>query len=211
MSLGLGHEEPAHEEPASKEPASGDTPDGGDGGDGGDGAGTTMDDWPVERLRAEAWAAAVGDRPVLERIRLVAQSHAYHDLDQPGEVRRQWAGVALLANRRMRNGERVSPTADLQLDFMLRTWGIDRFGAQDDCPDWNPGILASDTLDALAYSPSEARDLAGDWRRLPADRIRELRRHKNLTGHLDVLVRHLPAGPVREQLLRWVEAREQLP
>ncbi|WP_181923937.1 hypothetical protein [Streptomyces inhibens] len=45
--------------------------------------------------------------------------------------------------------------------------------------------MASETLAALDLSPSQASALAGRWRDLAIEQIRELRRHKNLTAHLD--------------------------
>jgi hypothetical protein len=49
------------------------------------------------------------------------------------------------------------------------------------------------------------------WRDLPTEQIGELRRHKNLTAHLDRLVGCLQAGPVKERLTTWLGVREQLP
>lgn len=60
-------------------------------------------------------------------------------------------------------------------------------------------------------TPSEVRALARNWRDLPLDRIRELRRHKDLTAHLERLIGHLKPGPTRDRLLRWIEVRCLLP
>ncbi|GAA3623737.1 hypothetical protein GCM10022419_131720 [Nonomuraea rosea] len=49
----------------------------------------------------------------------------------------------------------------------------------------------------------EAAGLAKGWRDLPIEQIRELRRHKNLTAHLETLVGYLAHGPVRERLVTW--------
>ncbi|MFJ8085383.1 hypothetical protein ACIQ6Y_32975 [Streptomyces sp. NPDC096205] len=45
-------------------------------------------------------------------------------------------------------------------DFMLRMWMIDQLGPDDGDRDWCPEALASDTLDALTFSPAQAADLA---------------------------------------------------
>ncbi|MFI1467125.1 hypothetical protein [Streptomyces wuyuanensis] len=71
--------------------------------------------------------------------------------------------------------------------------------------------MGADTLAALAMSPSEAAALATDWRALPIEQIRELRRHKNLTAHLERLIGRLRPGPTRDRLLPWIEARRLLP
>jgi hypothetical protein len=94
---------------------------------------------------------------------------------------------------------------------MLRMWVIDRLGPDDTDPDLSPEALASDTLEALTFSPSQAAGLAEGRRDLPIEQIRELRWHKNLTGHLKSLVGYLAPGPVREQLITWTATRQLLP
>ncbi|WP_369021326.1 hypothetical protein ABZ326_33290 [Streptomyces californicus] len=98
-----------------------------------------------------------------------------------------------------------------QQDFMLRMWVIDRLGPDDTDPDWSPEALASDTLDALSFTPPQAAALAEGWRDLPTGQIRELRRHRNLTAHLESLVGYLAPGPVRERLVTWTATRPLLP
>ena len=146
----------------------------------------------------------------LEAARLVAQQRALHDCHAP-ELRRQWAKLSLLANRRMLDDTPSSAARVASQDFMLRTWVIDRLGPGGTDPDWSPEALASDTLAALSLTPTQAAGLAAHWRGLPLERIRELRRHKNLTAHLVSLVRHLAPGPVRERLVTWTETRTLLP
>ncbi|WP_328875944.1 hypothetical protein OHT76_40940 [Streptomyces sp. NBC_00287] len=146
--------------------------------------------WPDERL---------------EVIRVVAQGHAY-DAELPEEVRRQWAWLSVLANRRM-SGD-GSGGREAHQEFMLRMWVIDTLGPD---PEWSPITLAADTLSALSLTPSEARSLARNWRDLPIDEIRKLRRHKNLTAHLERLISHLQPGPTRDRLLLWTEVRRLLP
>jgi hypothetical protein len=90
-------------------------------------------------------------------------------------------------------------------------WVIDRLGSDGTDPDWSPEALASDTLHALTFTPGQAADLAEGWRDLPIEQIRELRRHKNLTAHLESLVGYLAPGPDRERLVAWTTTRHLLP
>lgn len=146
----------------------------------------------------------------LEAARLVAQQQAYSDC-RSQEIRRQWAKLSLLANRRMFDATPWSAARVASQEFMLRTWVIDRLGPDATDPDWSPEALASDTLAALSLTPTQAAGLAAHWRGLAIEQIRELRRHKNLTAHLVVLVGHLAPGPVRERLVAWTETRTLLP
>ena len=164
--------------------------------------------WPVERLQAFAMdAQSWGD---LESVRLVAQQHAY-DSDQPSGTRRRWAELSLLANQRMHSDGPRCSAREIQQELMLRMWVIDHLGPEEEDPNWSPDRLASDTLDALALTPSEAEALASNWRELPIEQIRELRQHKNLTLHLDSLIRYLRPSSQRDQLLLWTETRILLP
>lgn len=169
---------------------------------GAEGSGHDLSTWTLERLWA--YALETDDAP-LEAVRVVAQGHAY-DAGRPEEERREWAALSLLANRRMGDGGSRGRTA--HQDFMLRMWVIDTLGPH---PEWSPNTLATDTLGALTLSPTEARTLAPNWRDLPIDRIRELRRHKNLTAHVERLISHLQPGPSRDLLLPWIEVRRLLP
>jgi len=96
-------------------------------------------------------------------------------------------------------------------NFRLRTWIIDDLGPDPADPDWDPDVLAADTLAELSLDPAEAHALAQRWRELPHDRIGELRRQKNLTAHLATLVHHVRPGRVRDTLVRWTEVRRHLP
>jgi hypothetical protein len=148
----------------------------------------------------------------LEVARVVAQGHAYNT-GHRREVRRQWAKLSLLANRRMLDSaEGFSARARVaQQDFMLRTWVINQLGPDRTDHDWSPEGLAADTLDTLVCTPTQAAALAEGWRGLPVERIRELRWHKNLTAHLESLIGHLAPGPVRERLAVWNATRLLLP
>ncbi|MDP9947285.1 MULTISPECIES: hypothetical protein [Streptomyces] len=146
----------------------------------------------------------------LETARVAAQGQAYNS-SHPQEARRQWAKLALLANRRMLDHVEGHPARVAQQDFMLRMWVIDRLGPDDTDPDWSPEALASDTLDALSFTPPQAAALAEGWRDLLTGQIRELRRHRNLTAHLESLVGYLAPGPVRERLVTWTATRPLLP
>ncbi|MFD8584395.1 hypothetical protein ACFV2A_16020 [Streptomyces californicus] len=146
----------------------------------------------------------------LETARVAAQGQAYNS-SHPQEARRQWAKLALLANRRMLDHVEGHPARVAQQDFMLRMWVIDRLGPDDTDPDWSPEALASDTLDALSFTPPQAAALAEGWRDLLTGQIRELRRHRNLTAHLKSLLGYLAPGPVRERLVTWTATRPLLP
>lgn len=163
--------------------------------------------WTFDELRTFVDGARGQD---LEAARLVAQQQAFNDA-HAREIRRQWAKLSLLANRRMLDDTPWSAARVAAQDFMLRTWVIDRLGPDETDPDWSPEALASDTLAALDLTPTQAAGLAARWRGLPIERIRELRRHKNLTAHLVNLVGHLARGPVRERLVTWTETRTLLP
>lgn len=163
--------------------------------------------WPIERLQAFTTDAGCQQ---LEAVRVVAQEHAYGS-DRPREVRRQWAKLSLLANRRMHGDGPGDRARAVQQDFMLRMWVIDHLGSDDKDPDWSPEKLAADTLDALALTPPHARALTSSRHELPIEQIRELRRHKNLTAHLERLINHLHPGSTRDQLLLWAETRRLLP
>ncbi|WP_253266338.1 hypothetical protein [Streptomyces sp. 6-11-2] len=146
----------------------------------------------------------------LETARVAAQGHAYNS-GHSQETRRQWAKLSLLANRRMLDNAEGPSARVAHQDFTLRMWVIDRLGPDDTDPDWSPEALASDTLDALTFTHTQAAGLAEGWRDLPIEQIRELRRHKNLTAHLDSLVGYLEPGPVRGRLVAWTAIRQHLP
>ncbi len=163
--------------------------------------------WSIEDIEAHTAALARGQE--LERVRVVAQTHVYRS-SQPREVRLRWAKLALLANTRFHGDE---PRAQARMrcqEFGLRTWVIEHLGTDAD-PDWNPEALAEDTLAALSLPPGPAEAAAANWRELPTEQIALLRRHKNLTGHVDRLIPHLPPGHARDQLHVWSEARKHLP
>lgn len=163
--------------------------------------------WTIERLQLFAEGAHGGE---LEAVRVVAQGHAY-GADETREIRKQWAKLSLQVNQRLRGDGPWEHARVAQHDFMLRAWVIDQLGPDDGDHDWSPEALASDTLAALALIPAEARALGDHWRDLEVEEMGELRRHKNLTAHLDGLVDDLEPGPVRDQLLAWTETRRHLP
>ena len=153
----------------------------------------------------------------LETARLAALGHA-HNSSHPQETRRQWAKLSLFANRRMLStgkghayARRATAARVAHHEFMLRMWVIERLGPDDTDPDWNPEALASDTLDALSFTPAQAAALSDGWRDLAIEQIRELRWHKNLTAHVERLVGYLAPGPVHDQLLTWPATRQFLP
>ncbi|MEU2132354.1 hypothetical protein ACFXPY_36905 [Streptomyces sp. NPDC059153] len=163
--------------------------------------------WTIERLQSFAEEAQGQE---LEAVRVIAQGHAYH-ADEPCEARQQWAKLSLQANQRLHGDGLWDRARETHQNFMLRMWVIDHLGPDDKDHDWNPETLAADTVTALALTSAEARALADHWRDLAVEQIGELRRHKNLTAHLDRLVNHLQPSPVRDQLLAWTETRQHLP
>ncbi len=163
--------------------------------------------WTIERLQLFAEDAQGQE---LEAVRVVAQSHAYR-ADEPHEARQQWAKLSLQANQRLHGDGPWDRARAAQQNFMLRMWMIEQLGPDDEDHDWSPETLAADTIAALALTPAEARALADHWRGLAVEQIGELRRHKNLTAHLDRLVNHLQPSPVRDQLLAWTVTRQHLP
>ncbi|MFI8369987.1 hypothetical protein [Streptomyces sp. NPDC085466] len=88
---------------------------------------------------------------------------------------------------------------------------IEHLGPENDGSGWKAEALGADSLAALALSPSEASTFATDWRELRLEEIRELRRHKNLTAHLDRLIGPLKPGPTRDRLLLRIDTRALLP
>ncbi|MEX2985622.1 hypothetical protein [Streptomyces sp. C36] len=163
--------------------------------------------WPMERL----WAFALeAQGQELEAARVIAQAHADR-CEELQETRRQWAKLSLQINQLLPSDTHWGRARLAQQNFMLRMRVIDQLGPDDEDQDWNPERLAVDTAAVLTLAPSDARALAGHWRSLGIDQIGELRRHKNLTAHLDRLVKHLRPSPTRDQLLVWAEIRRHLP
>lgn len=169
--------------------------------------GPDLSTWTFDQLQAFVHDAC-GQQ--LETARVAAQVQAYNS-SNPQEVRRRWAKLSLLANRRMLDFAEGPSARVAQQDFMLRMWVIDRLGPDDTDSDWSPEALASDTLDTLTFTPTQAAGLAEGRRDLSIEKIRELRWHKNLTAHLDRLVGYLAPGPVSEQLVTWTATRPLLP
>ncbi|RSO10017.1 hypothetical protein DMH26_00210 [Streptomyces sp. WAC 05379] len=172
-----------------------------------EGPGRDLSTWTLDQLQTFIHDAH-GQQ--LETARVVAQGQAYNS-SHAQEARRQWAKLSLLANRRMLDNAEGRHGRVAQQDFMLRMWVIHQLGPDDTDPDWSPEALASDTLNALTFSPPQAAGLAEGWRDLPIEQIRDLRWHKNLTAHLESLVGHLAPGPVRGQLVAWTTTRPLLP
>ncbi|SEL25913.1 hypothetical protein [Streptacidiphilus jiangxiensis] len=162
--------------------------------------------WTLDRLEAFTITQQGHE---LERIRVVAQSQAYRS-DEPRHVRLRWAKLSLNANARLPGDTPWSLARKTRQNFALRTWIIDHLGPDTDS-DWDPEVLAADTLEALALEPDQATTLSASRRDLPTEQISELRRHKNKTAHLDRLLGFLPPGPDKVRLTAWAEARKHLP
>ena len=165
-----------------------------------------FDSWTIERL--ETFAATQHGED-LEQIRVIAQSHVYCS-DEPRHVRLRWAKLSLCANERLHGDDPWDHARMASQAFALRTWVIEHLGSSAD-PDWDPEILAADTLAALTVDPTDARKMSSGWRDLPIEQIGELRRQKNLTAHLDMLVDKLQPGPIKDRLVVWAEVRKLLP
>lgn len=162
--------------------------------------------WSIECLEASA-AGQQGQH--LEQIRVVAQSHAYRS-DEDRQVRLRWAKLALNASERLPGDSAWDRARKARQNFALRAWIIGHLGPDDD-PDWNPDSLATDTLAAITVDPGLAVALSANWRDLPIEQISELRRHKEMTAHLERLMDLLSAGPTKDHLNLWMEARRHLP
>lgn len=145
----------------------------------------------------------------LERVRVLAQLRAYRS-DESRDVRRRWAKLSLTANAQLHGDDPWDRARQGNQNFTLRTWIIEHLGPGED-PDWDPEALAADTLAVLSLNANQAATVSAKWRDLPIDQISELRRHKNLTAHLDGLVGYLQPGPTKDRLLAWLGVRAQLP
>jgi hypothetical protein len=171
-----------------------------------EGADRDLSTWPYAALRDFAGRARGQE---FEAIRVVAQGHAYHADDCP-EARR-WAALSLLANRRLLSFGGQDRVPAVHQDLLLRMWVIDRFGPDDADPVRSAARLAADTLAELGLTSSQAGALADRRDGPTVGQIRELRRHKNLTAHVERLVVHLGPGPERDALLPWIGVRPRLP
>ncbi|MCP9210800.1 DUF6194 family protein [Streptomyces sp. NEAU-Y11] len=166
----------------------------------------------LRSLVEEHFRAFVGEAhgQELEAARLLAQDRAYED-GRSREERLRWAAVSLEASRRQATGGPSHRARSRTQEFLLRMWVIERLGPDDRGGDWNPETLAGDTLDALELGPAEASALAAHGTDLGIERMRELRRHKNMTAHLEELIGHMRPGPVRDRLRAWAAVRPLLP
>ena len=140
---------------------------------------------------------------------MIAQSHAYRS-DEPKPDRLRWAKLSLHANERLHGAGPWEQARMAGQAFALRTWVIEHLGPDAD-PDWDPEILATDTLAALTVDPDDVRTKSVGCRDLPIEQIGELRLLKNLTAHLDRLVDLLQPGATKDRLVVWAEVRKLLP
>lgn len=166
-----------------------------------------LSSWSIENL--EAHLASLQSGQELKRIRTVAQSHVYRSAETR-DVRVRWARLSLAANKRFHGDDPWGRARMHGQEFALRTWVIEHLGPEAD-PDWNPEALANDTLAALSLEPRQAESAAEDRRDLSIEQIGALRRHKNLTAHVDRLMPDLPPGPLKDQLATWASVRRHLP
>lgn len=167
-----------------------------------------LSSWTIDRL--EQHVATLEDSPELDRARHAARSHACQLGESEAGVRRRWAKLALTAIARLRGDDPTYQARRAQENFLLRMWIIEKLGPDGD-PDWDPVTLATDTLATLTLDVDQATAMARNWRDLPDEQRGELHRHSNLTIHVHRLVRHLPSGPAKDRLIRWVGFGRQLP
>lgn len=158
--------------------------------------------WTIDRL--EHYVATLADGRELDRARRAAHVHACGPGECLGDVRRRWARLASAANVQLPGDNPWDLDRRAQLSFSLRMWIIEQFGPDVD-PYWDPEVLAADTLAVLTLDAVQAAAMATNWRDLQREQIRDLHRHRSLTCHVDRLVGHLPAGPVMDRLVGWVE------
>lgn len=165
--------------------------------------------WTIDQF--ESHIAILEGRRELEQVRVVAQSNAYQT-GESRDVRRRWATLSLTVNAQLRGDDPWDRARQWHQNFTLRAWIIEHLGP-DEGPegDWDPEALAADTLAVLSLDPDQAATMSTHWRDLPIEQIGELRRHRDLTAHLDKLVGYLQAGPAKERLTTWLGVREQLP
>lgn len=166
-----------------------------------------LSSWSAEAL--EAHLAGLQQGHELEQIRRVAQSHVYAPAE-PRAARVHRAKPSLAASRRFHSDDLRDQAGLHCQESTLHTWVIEHLGPDDD-PDRNPAALARDTLAALSPGPHQAESDAEDRRDLPIEQIRALRRHKNLTAHIDLPMPNLQSGPLKNQLKAWASVRRHPP
>ncbi|MFB9410292.1 hypothetical protein [Dactylosporangium matsuzakiense] len=165
-----------------------------------------LGDWTIDRL--EAFTAA-HDGEALEQVRVVAQSHVYRS-GEPRPARLRWAKLSLLANERLHGDDPWEQARMAGQAFALRTWVIEHLGPDAD-PDWDPAVLAADTLAALPADPDDARARCAGRRDLPVEHIGELRRQKNLSAHASRLAAFLRPGAAKDRIAAWAAVHNLLP
>lgn len=151
--------------------------------------------------RLERYLATLVDGRELDRARQAVHLRACRP-GESGEVSRRWAKLAAAADVRLPGDNPWDVDRRAQLSFSLRLWIIEQLGPDGD-PDWEPEALAADTLAVLTLDADQAVAMAANRRDLRREQIHDLHRHRDLTGHVDRLVAHLPAGPARQSLLGW--------
>ncbi|WP_446038882.1 hypothetical protein [Streptomyces sp. SID1121] len=165
------------------------------------------------RRRKEDWVAGeIGERAGQKRehIRAVAVFHAQDD-NLAAPLRKRWAKVALRVDARASADGPQERARVVVNNSSLRTFVIDRLGPDPEDPDWDPVRVVEYVLASVTLTAARVRELGPGWRRLDIERVRELRRIKNAVGSFPLLVRHLPAGALRDQAVEWLVIREVLP
>jgi hypothetical protein len=170
--------------------------------------------WDSRRILA--WIATVdsdpsdGSRYWWWNIRHLAQRLLY-DQSRPADERRQWALVGIAVSQcAERFGLQRPHDAAIDRSY-VRVNVIRGVGPEHDGGPWDPLAVTADVLDSMTMSPVDASSLSDDWRSLPVEDIRGLRRLKNRLGPVALIVDFLPAGDLRNQAERWLAVRDALP
>lgn len=161
----------------------------------------------------EVWLAT--DPPLLEEplppaLRSLAVGRMQDDA-LPDGTRLRWGRVALAATRRGAAATGADPLVRGAELAAVRGYLIDRFGPGP-AAGGDPAALCRELLALIDLTPAEAAAAARTWRDLPRDRIRHLRRIKNLLPWMALVRPHLADGdPLARAVDAWTAVRPRLP
>ncbi|MGM9380766.1 hypothetical protein [Streptomyces antibioticus] len=174
------------------------------------GAGVGGDDLDSLASVQQCAEQAASDRQKTEMFREVAEARALNHRLSP-ELRRQWAKLSLQINTCVHGDGPWDQSRMVRLNAWLRAQMIEQLGPDLRDPYWNPGEVVADVLNAVTLTPSQARALCVAWQGLPLDQIAVLRRIKNVTHPLELLLPHVQPGALRDQAEEWLTIRQLLP
>jgi hypothetical protein len=145
-----------------------------------------------------------------ETLRTVCVSGMQQEGLPEGE-RIRWARSALavidLQHKASDDPRREAANAAAARAYVIRYLGQ---AGQDDIG--NPTELARYVLAHIHEAREDVASIAPDWRSLPKDQIRELRRIKNLLAPLKGIEEMLDTGdPAEQEALRWLVLLPDLP